>query len=112
VQYEEYTPWTDDEGCFVRIDEVADHPAPRCTTTRVITISARIARGLGFPNEPITFVRAHIDPDAEVPSTKLMPGYHNGDEEMWFGFGDPYSLYLVYPDRVELWPAQEPPVCS
>ncbi|MBV9950379.1 MAG: hypothetical protein JO291_00400 [Acidimicrobiia bacterium] len=111
-QYEEYTPWTDSEGCFIRIDDIADRPDPQCPSVRTLTISARIAHGLDYPNKSITYVRAHIDPDAMPPSTKFILDFHHGEEELWFGFGDPDSLYVRYPDHVELWPAQQPPVCE
>jgi hypothetical protein len=49
------------------------------------------------------------DGDATLPATATASGYRNGDLELWF-VPDGRAVYVVGPDRVELWPRSDPPI--
>jgi hypothetical protein len=47
------------------------------------------------------------DPDIALPADARSTEYHEGDRRIWRG-SDPNAIYVVYPDHVERWPAEEP----
>ena len=126
-QHGDYLPWTDREGCLLRIDVLAERPGPehcdqqrarvlitgqplgaRYTTAADDTEYVRDPEGV-FGDAALT---AGFDPDAEVPATAVDSGYRRGDLALWHDPADPSAIWLVGPDQTERWPAGEPPPCA
>jgi len=58
---------------------------------------------------PAGSLLAPYDGDATLPAEATASGYRNGDLELWF-VPDGQAIFVVGPDRVELWPRSDPPI--
>ena len=125
-QYADYRPWTDREGCLVRIDVLAERPGPgHCGWERATVLITGQPLGARYSSssDDTEYVRdpdgvfddpslrAGFDPDASLPGTAVDSGYRDGDIELWHDPADPSAIWMVAPDRTERWPAAESPLC-
>jgi len=125
--YAAYLPWTDRDGCLLRIDVLAERPGPehcewqdarslivgqplgaRYTTSADDVESVRDPTGV-YERPEIT---AGFDPDATLPADAVDTGYRRADLALWHIPGNQSAIWLVSPAGVERWPAAEPPLCA
>jgi len=126
-QSADYLPWTDREGCLLRIDVVAERPGPdHCGWERATVLVTGQPLGARYtaPDDSTEYVRdpdgvfgdasltAGFDPDADLPATAVDSGYRRGDIELWHDPADPSAVWIVSPDHTERWPAGEAPLCE
>jgi hypothetical protein len=125
-QYAEYVPWTDVDGCLVRIDVLGERPGPdHCgwQDAQVLIVGRPLGARYTSPADTVEFVRdpagvfgpefaAGFDADASLPAGAVDSGYRRGDVALWHVPGDQTAIWLVSPDDVERWPAGTPPLCS
>lgn len=122
----DYQSWTDEDGCLLRIDVVAEWPGPEhCDWQRARVLIVGDPLGTPYTNagNGIEYVRdpegvfgepaltAGFDPDASLPSAAADSGYRRGKLELWHVPGDRSAIWLRSPNGVEQWPAGEPPGC-
>jgi len=125
--YAAYLPWTDRDGCLLRIDVVAERPGPEhCEwqAARTLIVGQPLGARYTTPADTTEFVRdpagvygrpeltAGFDPDATLPPEAVDKGYRRDDLALWHIPGDQTAIWLVSPDGVERWPAGETPLCS
>lgn len=125
--YATYLPWTDGDGCLLRIDVVAERPGPEhCgwERSRVLILGQPLGAPYTSPDDEVTFVRdpdgvydrpdltAGFEPRATLPDDALDSGYRRDDLALWHLPGDQSAIWLVSPDGVERWPVGELPVCK
>lgn len=126
-KHAEYVPWTDRQGCLVRIDVLAERPGPsHCNyqDTRVIIIGTPFGAPYTKPDDTQTYVRdpngVYKDPGivagfvgmTGLPNTALDSGYRKGDIEFWYDPQDPTGIFLREGRRVERWPRGTVPPCQ
>ena len=124
--YAEYAPWTDRDGCLLRIDVFADRPMPdHCGwgSARVLITGSPIGTPYRTADESVHYVRdpdgvlerpgltESLDLHATVPPEAVDTGYRLGDVEVWHIPGDESFVWVVSPEGVEKWPSGETPVC-
>lgn len=126
-QFAEYLPWTDRDGCLIRIDVLAERPGPEhCGWERARVLISGIPLGVLYTGttDSIEFVR---DPEGvfdvpefvdgfaildELPADAIDTNYRQGERELWLSPSDPQAAYLKSPVSVERWPQAQVPVCS
>jgi hypothetical protein len=124
--YADYQPWTDPDGCRLRIDVLAERPGPEhCgwDRARVITTGQPLGTPYTTPAETTEFVRdpegvfgqpdlsVGFEPDTALPDDAVDSGYRRDDLALWHRPGDPSAIWLVSRDGVERWPAGDSPDC-
>jgi hypothetical protein len=120
-------PWTDRDGCLVRMDVLAESPGPdHCGYERatVLTTGQPVGTPFSTMHDDRQYVRdpdgvygdpalaAAFDPDATLPPTAVDSGFRRDGVELWHDPADPSAVWLVGPDRTERWPAGEPAICE
>lgn len=126
-QFADYLPWTDRNGCLIRVDVLAERPGPaQCEweSTRVIISGIPLGVLYTGTTDSVTFVR---DPgglygDAaladgfqileELPVDAIDTNYRQDERELWLAPSDPGGIYLRSPAGVERWPQGQVPVCD
>lgn len=124
-QYADYMPWTDQNGCLLRIDVLAERPMPEhCGWESARVLITGPTMGQPYAADSVHYVR---DPegvlempalteslrlDATLPPTALDTGYRRGAVELWHVADDASSVWLVSAEGVERWPAGETPICN
>jgi hypothetical protein len=126
-EHADHRPWTDGDGCLVRIDVVAEHPGPdHCGWERASVLITGRPLGARYTDatDGAEYVRdpegvfgdasltAGFEPDALLPGTAVDSGYRRGDVELWSDPADPSAVWMVGPDGTERWPAGESPLCA
>jgi hypothetical protein len=122
-----YLPWTDRDGCLLRIDVVAERPGPdHCgwEKARVLIVGQPLGARYTTPADTTEFVRdpdgvfgrpdltAGFDPGATLPGDAMDSGYRRGNLAIWHIPGDQTAIWLVSPGGVERWPAGDAPLCA
>lgn len=125
-QWGDYLPWTDRDGCLVRIDVIAERPGPdHCgwEEARVLITGRPFGARYSTLGDSREYVRdpagvfgdpsltAGFDPEASLPATAVDSGFRRGDIELWHDPADPSAIWMVSPDHTERWPAGESPLC-
>jgi hypothetical protein len=126
-RFADYLPWTDRDGCLVRIDVLAERPGPEhCgwESTRVIVMGDPLGVLYSGTFDSIEFVRdpeGVYDVPAFVEGFRLVDGlpmdavdtnYRQRERELWLAASDPAAVYIVSPGGAERWPQGEVPVCQ
>lgn len=121
-----YLPWTDGEGCLLRIDILAERTGPEhCgyEDARVIIAGRPLGNRYTTSADAVEFARdpdgvfgrpeltAGFDPDAELPDDAVDSGYRRHQLQLWHIPGDQSAIWIVSPDGVERWPAGTTPGC-
>lgn len=104
--------WANAEGLIIR-----DFPGPaHCgwQQARLLHIGEDFEHLRQFIGDPLGIMPAGTllepyDGDATLPHDATASGYRNGDLELWF-VPDERAVFVVGPDRVELWPRADPPL--
>lgn len=126
-QYAAYVPWTDADGCLIRIDVLAERPGPdHCgwEESRVIitgdpfgtryTDAASDAEYVRDPDgvyEIAEFVEGFAISDV-LPGDAIDTGYRQDGRELWLSPGDPDAIFIHDGDTAERWPRGEVPGCA
>lgn len=126
-QYADYLPWTDTEGCLVRIDVLAERPGPdHCDwqDSRVLIAGDPIGSPYTDSADDVEYVR---DPNGvygvdafvngfedgvDLPEDAVDSGYRQAGRQLWFSAGDPDAAFIRSGDNVERWPRGEVPGCA
>jgi len=126
-RYAAYLPWTDRDGCLVRIDVLAERPGPEhCgwERARVLIMGQPLGSRYSGPANDVEFVRdpdgvfdlsaltAGFVPGAVLPAAAVDSGYRRGTRQLWHVPGDPSAIWLRSPEGVERWPVGDAPLCS
>lgn len=126
-QFADYLPWTDRDGCLVRVDVLAERPGPdHCGWENTRVLISGLPLGVPYTGtaDSIEFVRdpgGDYEIDAfttgflivdELPGDAIDTNYRQADRELWLSPSDPVAIYLAGPQGVERWPQGEVPVCS
>jgi hypothetical protein len=122
-----YRPWTDRDGCLLRIDVLAERAGPdHCGWQEASVIIAGRPIGSRYteqadaveyvkdPNEAFGLrdLAEAFDPNASLPEDAVDAGFRRAGLALWHEPGDQSAVWIVAPDRVERWPAGTPPVCQ
>ncbi len=125
-QYGEYTPWTDVNGCLVRIDVLAERTGPEhCgwEDSRVIITGDPFGVRYTDDSTSIEYVR---DPNGvydspafvegfqilgSLPEAAVDTGYRQGGRELWISSEDTDAVFVRSQDSVERWPRGDVPGC-
>lgn len=125
-QYGDYTPWTDTNGCLVRIDVLAERTGPdHCgwEESRVIITGDPFETRYTDDSTWVEYVR---DPNGvyeipefvegfrvldSLPDDSIDTGYRQGSRELWISSADPDAIFIRSEDAVERWPRGEVPGC-
>lgn len=125
-RHADYRPWTDTEGCLLRIDIVAERPGPEhCgwDAADVLIVGHPLGAPYTSPDDTAHFVRdpaatfgrPHLangyDPDASLPDDAIDTGFRRGGVSLWHVPGDQSAVWLVSGDTTERWPSGDPPIC-
>jgi hypothetical protein len=125
-RHADYRPWTDGEGCLVRIDIVAELSGPEhCGWEKadVLIVGQPLGEPYTSPEDAVHFVRdpaavfgqpelaAGYDPDASLPDDAVDSGFRRGDVSLWHVPGDQSAVWLLSDDTAERWPRGDPPLC-
>lgn len=126
-QFADYRTWTDQFGCLVRIDVLAERPGPdHCgwEDTRVLITGESLGTIYRDTTDSIEYVR---DPNGlygvpelaagfavldDLPADAIDSGYRSGDRELWLSAADPGAIYILDRGVVERWPAGVVPPCA
>jgi hypothetical protein len=126
-QHAEYAAWTDESGCLVRIDVLAERPGPEhCNwgDTRVLITGRPLGARYTSSADAQHYVRdphgsyrvaalvRGFDARAKLPSGARDSGFRLGKVALWIDRAQPSAVYLVGPDSVERWPLGDVPVCQ
>lgn len=121
-----YLPWTDADGCLLRIDVLAERPGPEhCgwQQARVLIVGQPLGTPYTTRADTTEFVRdpdgafdrpdltAGFDPLATLPDDAVDSGFRRDDLAVFHTPGDQSAIWLVSPEGVERWPAGDPPLC-
>ena len=103
--------WANDAGLILRDMPGAEHCGWQQARLLHIDEEADLRQYVGDPLGilPRDSLLAPYDGDATLPGTATASGYRNGDLELWF-VPDGAAVFVVGPDRVELWPRSDPPI--
>jgi hypothetical protein len=119
-------PWTDREGCIIRIDVLTQQVGPdHCGWEKatVLTTGRPLGARYTTPSTDQQYIRdpegvfgdpalaAAFDPDATLPATAVDSGFRRDGVQLWYDPADPSAVWMVGPDRTELWPAGGPLLC-
>jgi hypothetical protein len=125
--YGDYRPWTDRDGCLLRIDVLAERAGPaHCGWEEASVIIAGRPLGSRYTDQRdvVEYVKdpksvfgqpalaEAFDPDAELPATAVDSGFRRGDAALWHVPGDEGAVWVVAPPITERWPAGTPPGCT
>jgi len=125
-RYGDYRPWTDAEGCLLRIDILAERPGPdHCGWEKADVLIAGVPLGEPYttPDDTVQFVRdpaavfdlpdlaAGFDPDARLPDDAVDSGFRREDVSLWHVPDDQSAVWLVSGATAERWPRGDPPTC-
>ena len=103
--------WANDAGLILRDMPGAAHCGWQ--QARLLHIGERdeMRQYIGDPLGimPAGLLLESYDGDATLPAKATASGYRNGDLELWF-VPDGRAVFVVGPDRVELWPRSDPPI--
>ena len=130
----DYRRWTDEQGCPVRVDVVADLFGPEhCgwQTVEFITIGEPFGTTIGVDTRLDTSRRFAWDPDGVLPSVPqpartverstieavldvIDTGYRRRGDELWLSVSDPTVARLVHGDQADVLQLDAPPLelCS
>lgn len=124
--YAGYLPWTDADGCLLRIDALAERPGPEhCgwEGARVLIVGQPLGTLYTTPADTTEFVRdpdgvfdrpdltAGFEPNATLPDDAVDSGFRRDDLAVFHTPGDQSAIWLVSPGGVERWPAGDTPLC-
>lgn len=125
--YGEYTPWTDVNGCLVRIDVLAERRGPdHCgwEDSRVIITGDPFGTRYTDASTSVEYVR---DPNGvyeipefvdgfqvldSLPDGAADTGYRQGSRELWINSDDPDAVFVRSDAAVERWPRGDVPGCQ
>jgi len=122
-----YRPWTDRDGCLLRIDVLAERSGPdHCGWQEASVIIAGRPIGSRYSNQVDTaeYVKdlkrvfglpalaEAFDPNAQVPRDAVDTGFRRGGTALWHVPGDETAVWVVAATHTERWPAAKPPVCQ
>lgn len=125
-RYADYRPWTDTEGCLIRIDVLADRHGPAHCEWQDARV---IVTGLTYGEQYTTYettIEYVADPngvfgdpslqdayraDATVPDDAIDTGARLGPTELWLDPNQQFA-YVVEPDSVHRMPKGRPPLCD
>ncbi len=125
-RHADYRPWTDTEGCLLRIDIVAEWSGPEhCGWEKadVLIVGQPLGESHTSPDDTVHFVRdpaavfgqpdlaAAYDPDASVPDNAIDSGFRRDGVSLWHVPGDQSAVWFVSVDTAERWPRGDPPLC-
>ncbi len=125
-RHADYRPWTDGEGCLLRIDIVAERSGPEhCGWEKadVLIVGQPLGEPYTSPEDAVHFVRdpaavfgqrelaAGYDPDASLPDDAVDSGFRRDDVSLWHVPGDQTAVWLVSGDTAERWPGGDTPLC-
>jgi len=101
--------WANDAGLILRDMPGAAHCGWQQARLLHIGEGAGLRQYIGDPLGimPVDSLLAPYNGDATLPGTATPSGYRNGDLELWF-VPDGRAIFVVGPDRVELWPRSDP----
>ena len=126
-QHADYLPWTDTDGCLVRIDVLAERPGPdHCNweNSRVLIAGDPIGSRYTNPDDVVEYIR---DPEGvygvdafmsgfasgiDLPDDAVDSGYRQAGRQLWFSAGDPDAAFVRSGDEVERWPRGVAPRCQ
>ncbi|MEX0709641.1 MAG: hypothetical protein WD116_00375 [Chloroflexota bacterium] len=103
--------WTDDAGLILRDFPGAEHCGWQQARLLHIADRPEVRQYIGDPLGimPRGTLHEPYNGDAALPDDATASGYRSGDLELWF-VPDGRAVYVVGPDRVELWPRSDPPI--
>jgi hypothetical protein len=126
-QYADYAPWTDANGCLIRIDVLAERAGPEhCgwEKTRVLISGDPLGTRYSNHDTSLNYVRdpggrygvqAFVDgfrTIEELPTDAIDSGFRRGNAELWLSPSDPDAVYIWDSGAGERWPKGEPPLCA
>lgn len=126
-RYADYTPWTDREGCLLRIDVLAERSGPdHCGWAQAKVLIAGDPIGSRYTDEGDS-VEYVSDPNGvfgvadfsegfqlldQLPDDAEDSGFRQGLRELWTSSSDLHAVYIKSPDGVERWPSGDTPGCA
>lgn len=125
-RYADYRPWTDTDGCLLRIDIVAERSgSEHCGWGKadVLIVGQPLGEPYTSPNDTVHFVRdpaavlgqpdlaAAYDPEASVPDGAINSGFRRDGVSLWHVPGNQSAVWLVSSNTAERWPRGDPPLC-
>jgi hypothetical protein len=127
-RYAAYEEWTDDEGCLIRIDVLAERPGPaHCgwDGADVIIMGAPLGSNYTSPTDTVEYVRdpkgvfgrpefvTGFEVEPNPPPAAEDTGFRRGSAELWVQPDDAAVVWVVEGSgRAERWPRGPTPVCS
>lgn len=126
-QHADYRPWTDADGCLLRIDILAERSGPEhCgwEDADVLIAGAPLGEPYTSSSDTVEFVR---DPEGvfeqpgladafvaggDLPDGAVDSGFRRDGISLWHVPGDQSQVWLVSENSVEQWPAGDPPLCA
>lgn len=126
-RYANYTPWTDREGCLLRIDVLAERRGPdHCgwAEARVLIAGDPLGSRYTSDTDSVEYVR---DPNGvfgvaefsegfqaldQLPDDAQDSGFRQSSRELWTSSSDLHAVYIKFPKGVERWPRGDTPGCS
>lgn len=126
-RHADYRPWTDTDGCLVRIDVLAERPGPdHCDwgDADVLIAGSPLGERYTSVDDSVHFVRdpkgvfrqpelaEGYDPDAELPASAVDSGFRRDGIALWHVPNDASAVWLVARESVERWPGGDPPLCA
>jgi hypothetical protein len=103
--------WTNNAGLILRDMPGAEHCGWRQARLLHIGEGSEMRQYIGDPLGimPAGSLLEPYDGDAQLPAGATGSGYRSDDLELWF-VPDGRAVFVVGPDRVELWPRSDPPI--
>lgn len=126
-RYADYTPWTDREGCLLRIDVLAERRGPdHCGWADAKVLIAgdpfesrytSDADSVEYVSDPNGVFGVAEFPEGfqvldQLPGDAEDSGFRQGSRELWTSSSDLHAVYIKSPDGVERWPRGDTPECS
>jgi hypothetical protein len=123
----DYRPWTDQDGCLLRIDVLAERSgAAHCGWEQASVMMAGRPLGSRYttPEDAVEYVKdpngvfglrdlaQEFDPDAELPGGAVDTGFRRAGSALWHVPGDQTAVWVVAATGIERWPAGRPPGCQ
>ncbi len=126
-EHADYRPWTDADGCLLRIDILAERSGPEhCgwEDADVLIVGEPLGEPYTSSSDTVHFVRdlegVFGKPDlaegfvagADLPDEAVDSGFRRDGISLWHVPEDQSQVWLVSKNSVEQWPEGDPPLCA